>query len=271
MNILTEIWSHLNVAYVIGGFVVGYIVGMTGVGGGSLMTPFLLQFGVAPVNAVGTDLLYAAITKANGVFFHNRKGNVDWAITLRLACGSLPASIATLALLKFYMDEAQLDKANAIICLSLGIALLLTAAAILFKQALLDWSHRNDVFLTRMSESRRRSATVVVGIFLGAVVTLTSIGAGALGTMALFLLFPLLPTSKLVGSEIAHAVPLTLIAGLGHASAGNVDFILLANLLAGSLPGIWLGSHTTGKVSDKVLRPALAAILIVAGIKLLAA
>lgn len=269
MNILPELWSHLEYAYVLAGFVVGYIVGMTGVGGGSLMTPILLQFGVAPVNAVGTDLLYAALTKANGVFVHHGRGNVNWGITVRLAYGSIPASLATLFVMKLFLDHARLEAANAIICWSLGIALLLTAMAILFKQALLDWSHRNDVFLTRMEESRRKSATVVVGVFLGVVVTITSIGAGALGTMALFLVYPYLPTSKLVGSEIAHAVPLTLIAGLGHASVGNVDYPLLANLLIGSLPGIWLGSHTAGKVPDKVLRPALAIILLFAGIKLL--
>lgn len=271
MTIITELLSHLNYAYIFAGLAVGFIVGMTGIGGGSLMTPILLQFGIPPVNAVGTDLIYAAVTKANGVFVHQIRGNIDWGITLRLAAGSLPAAIVTLAILSFYMDESRLEAANEIICWALGFALLLTALAILFKQSLLNWSHRNDVFLTRMNDKQRKVATVVVGVLLGVVVTITSIGAGALGTMALFLVYPALATSKLVGSEIAHAVPLTLIAGLGHASVGNVDYPLLANLLIGSLPGIWFGSHLTGKVSDRFLRPALSFILIYAGSKLLLA
>lgn len=264
-----DFWAHLSLVYVFAGLGVGFIVGMTGVGGGSLMTPILLHFGIAPVNAIGTDLLYASITKANGVFVHQRKGNVDWGITLRLASGSIPAALITLTAMNLFFDPSHSSSADALIYCSLGVVLLLTAMAILFKKGLLDWSHRNDVFLTRMSERQRHVATVVIGIALGVVVTITSIGAGALGTMALFLVFPLLPTSKLVGSEIAHAVPLTLIAGLGHASVGNVDFLLLANLLIGSLPGIWLGSHSAGAVSDKLLRLALAAMLVYAGIKLL--
>lgn len=266
---LADFWNHLSLVYVFAGLGVGFIVGMTGVGGGSLMTPILLHFGIAPVNAIGTDLLYAAVTKANGVFVHQKKGNVDWTITLRLACGSIPAAVATLMAVSLLLDRSQPHSANALIYRALGSTLLLTSVAILFKKALLDWSHRNDVFLTRMTEKQRHVATVLVGIGLGVIVTITSIGAGALGTMALFLIFPLLPTSKLVGSEIAHAVPLTLIAGLGHASVGNVDFMLLANLLIGSLPGIWLGSHSAGAVPDKLLRIALAAMLVYAGIKLL--
>ncbi len=266
---LADFWVRLSLVYVIAGLAVGFMVGMTGVGGGSLMTPILLHFGIAPVNAIGTDLLYAAITKANGVFVHQKKGNVDWSITLRLASGSIPAAVITLSAMNLFFDHSNSKSADALIYFSLGIILLLTAMAILFKKALLDWSHRNDVFLTRMSEKQRHVATIVIGFALGIVVTITSIGAGALGTMALFLVYPLLPTSKLVGSEIAHAVPLTLIAGLGHATAGNVNFILLANLLMGSLPGIWLGSHSAGAVPDKVLRIALAAMLIYAGFKLL--
>ena len=262
-------WPHFSYVYAIAGLIVGFIVGMTGVGGGSLMTPILLHFGITPVNAVGTDLLYAAVTKANGVFVHQKKRNVDWRITVRLACGSIPAAVLTLIAIRFLMDHAKGGAANTFITYSLGSALLLTSMAILFKQTLLDWSHRNDAIFTRMSDKQQLIATIVIGFGLGVIVSITSIGAGALGTMALFLVYPLLPTSKLVGTEIAHAVPLTLIAGLGHASAGNVDFPLLANLLVGSLPGIWLGSHTAGAVPDKVLRPALAAMLVYAGIKLL--
>ncbi|MEO7425568.1 MAG: sulfite exporter TauE/SafE family protein [Fibrobacteria bacterium] len=266
---LSGFWAHLSYVYVIAGLAVGFIVGMTGVGGGSLMTPILLHFGIAPINAVGTDLLYAAITKSNGVLVHQKKKNVDWSITVRLAYGSIPAAVLTLIVFRLLQSHGPASATNAFITYSLGTALLITSVAILFKQALLDWSHRNDVFLTRMSERQRHVATIVIGFLLGIIVSITSIGAGALGTMALFLVYPLLPTSKLVGTEIAHAVPLTLIAGLGHASAGHVDFMLLGNLLIGSLPGIWLGSHTAGAVPEKVLRPVLAAMLVYAGVKLL--
>jgi uncharacterized membrane protein YfcA len=269
LDSLPRFWSHFSYVYALAGLVVGFTVGMTGVGGGSLMTPILLHFGIMPINAVGTDLLYAAVTKSNGVFVHQRKGNVDWGITVRLAAGSIPAAILTLIAIRFFQDSSRTQATNAFIAYALGFALLPTALAILLKQPLLDWGHRNDVIFTRMSLKQRHAATYLIGIGLGIVVSITSIGAGALGTMALFLVYPLLPTSKLVGTEIAHAVPLTLIAGLGHASAGNVDFALLANLLVGSLPGIWIGSHTAGAVSDKILRPALAAMLLYAGIKLL--
>jgi uncharacterized membrane protein YfcA len=266
---LPQLWAHFSWVYALAGLIVGFIVGMTGVGGGSLMTPILLHFGIAPINAIGTDLLYAAVTKSNGVFVHQKKRNVDWSITVRLAAGSVPAAILTVIAIRFFQDHSRTQATNAFITNSLGYALLATSLAILFKQALVDWSHRNDMIFTRLSLKQRHAATYLIGIGLGVVVSITSIGAGALGTMALFLVYPLLPTSKLVGTEIAHAVPLTLIAGLGHASAGNVDFPLLANLLVGSLPGIWLGSHTAGAVPDKILRPALAAMLIYAGIKLL--
>jgi uncharacterized membrane protein YfcA len=262
--------AHFSYAYALAGLLVGFTVGMTGIGGGSLMTPILLHFGIAPASAVGTDLLYAAVTKANGVFVHQRKRNVDWGIAMRLAGGSIPAALLTLTGVRYFQQHSHAGAADALITGSLGVALLLTALAILFRKSMLDWSHRNDAFFTRLSEGRRHAATYLIGAFLGIVVSITSIGAGALGTIALFLVYPLLPTSRLVGTEIAHAVPLTLIAGLGHAGAGNVDFALLANLLVGSLPGIWIGSHAAGALPDKVLRPALAAMLIYAGLRLVA-
>lgn len=259
---------EFSYVYVIAGLVVGFIVGMTGVGGGSLMTPILLHFGISPTTAVGTDLLYAAITKGNGVIVHQKKKNIDWRITRLLAMGSLPAALVTLLIVKQLQFKSD-GHADSLITTTLGIALLLTATAIVFKQALLDWSHRRDAIFTRMSLRQREVSTLFIGVLLGAIVTVTSIGAGAIGTMALFLIYPLLPTSRLVGTEIAHAVPLTLIAGLGHAGLGNVNWELLVNLLMGSLPGIWVGSHMTGALPDKVLRPALAAMLVYAGVKLL--
>ena len=255
-----------QVGYIVAGLVVGFIVGMTGVGGGSLMTPILLYFGVSPANAVGTDLLYAAITKAGGVHVHHKKRNIDWRITGELALGSLPAAALTLwALHSISMDT---DRLNSLIRTTLGYALIFTAVAILFKRQLMDYGRRNDSWFTRMNRRQQAVATIATGIVLGAVVTITSIGAGALGTVALFLLYPLLPTVRLVGTEIAHAVPLTLVAGMGHAGLGNVDWPLLFNLLIGSLPGIYLGSHLANRVADHYLRPALAVMLIFVGSKL---
>lgn len=255
-----------QIGYVIAGLVVGFIVGMTGVGGGSLMTPILLYFGVSPAKAVGTDLLYAAITKAGGIHVHHKKRNIDWRITGELALGSLPSAALTLWML--HTLSPNIDTLNAVIKTTLGYALILTAIAILFKRKIFDYSRKNDSWITRMSRREQAVATVITGVILGAIVTITSIGAGALGTVALFLLYPLLPTVRLVGTEIAHAVPLTLVAGMGHAGLGNVDWPLLANLLIGSLPGIYAGSHLANRVADHYLRPALAIMLMFVGSKL---
>jgi uncharacterized membrane protein YfcA len=255
-----------QIAYIVAGLAVGFIVGMTGVGGGSLMTPILLYFGVSPANAVGTDLLYAAITKAGGIHVHHKKKNIDWKITGELALGSLPAAAITLWIL--HSISVDTDTLNRVIRVTLGYALMLTAVAILFKRKIFDYSQRNNSWLTRMNRRQQMIATVITGMILGAVVTITSIGAGALGTVALFMLYPLLPTVRLVGTEIAHAVPLTLVAGMGHAGLGNVDWHLLVNLLIGSLPGIYLGSHMAHRVADHYLRPALAIMLAFVGTKL---
>ncbi len=258
--------SEWQWVYVAAGLAVGLIVGLTGVGGGSLMTPILMHFGIAPSSAVGTDLLYAAITKSGGIYVHGKKRNIDWRLTGELACGSLPAALLTL----WALQHAGFNTAavNSLIKVTLGYALIFTALAIVFKQKLLAYSQNNDIWISRMSRRTQLVATVITGVVLGVLVTITSIGAGALGTVALFLLYPLLPTVKLVGTEIAHAVPLTLIAGLGHAHAGNVDWLLLGNLLAGSLPGIYLGSHLATRISDRYLRPVLAIILVIVGTKL---
>ncbi len=257
---------HLELIYVLCGLAVGFIVGMTGVGGGSLMTPILLFFGISPSTAVGTDLLYAAITKSGGIIVHHKKRTIDWRITWLLAAGSLPAAALTLLVMHLVgFDSKHVDKT---IKIALGITLMLTAVAIIGKEKLLDWSHRNDVIFTRMSTRQREVALVLTGLVLGAVVTITSIGAGVLGTVALFVIYPILPVARLVGTEIAHAVPLTLVAGLGHAGLGNVNWDLLLNLLIGSLPGIYVGSHLPTAVPEKVLRPALATMMIIVGAKL---
>jgi uncharacterized membrane protein YfcA len=247
--------------FTIAGLVVGFIVGMTGVGGGSLMTPILLWFGINPATAVGTDLLYAAITKASGVWVHSKQKNIDWAITGWLALGSVPAAAATLWFLStLHTDTAAL---NAIIKQGLAVVLILTALAILFKSRLQAFASKHAGDRYHLSGRSLNVLTVITGV-----VSLTSIGAGALGTVALFLLYPYLVTRRLVGTEIAHAVPLTLVAGLGHASMGNMDWSLLGYLLLGSLPGIYIGSHLTGRISDNVLRPCLATMLLLIGYKL---
>lgn len=251
---------------VIAGLAVGFIVGLTGVGGGSLMTPILLWFGIPPTTAVGTDLLYAAFTKMGGVFVHHKKKNINWTITGWLSLGSVPAAMLTLWIL--HSIKTDITAVNSIIKYSLGWALLFTSVAILFKKRLLILSqkHAGDKF---HRESKTQNVlTVAIGVLLGATVTLTSIGAGALGTVTLFFLYPLLPTPKLVGTEIAHAVPLTLVAGLGHATMGNLDLDLLGQLLIGSLPGIYLGSMLSGKVPDLFLRNAIAIMLFFVGYKL---
>lgn len=255
-----------NIGLVIAGLFVGFVVGMTGVGGGSLMTPILLWFGIPPTTAVGTDLLYAAFTKMGGVFVHHKKKNINWKITGWLALGSVPASLITLWILESI--KTDITALNNVIKYSLGWALLITSVAILFKKIILNFSekHAGDKF--HRESNTQNLLTVAIGVLLGTTVTLTSIGAGALGTVTLFFLYPLLPTPKLVGTEIAHAVPLTLVAGIGHASMGNLDLGLLAQLLMGSLPGIYIGSMLSGKVPDLLLRNAIAVMLFMVGYRL---
>ncbi|WP_269532997.1 sulfite exporter TauE/SafE family protein [Chitinimonas sp. BJYL2] len=256
----------MEVAFIVAGFAVGLIVGLTGIGGGSLMTPILLWFGVPPATAVGSDLLYAAITKGGGVLVHQRAGNVDWRIVRWLAGGSVPATVLTLIALHIWRPD--LETLNNLIKHALGIALLLTALAILLKTKLLQWTRGVNAPPPPKHSPSRDINTLATGALLGVLVTLTSIGAGAVGTVALFLLYPLIPTARLVGTEIAHAVPLTLVAGLGHAGMGHIDWGMLGLLLCGSLPGIWIGSHMAGKVPDGILRPILAIMLAVVGTKL---
>lgn len=265
----------MDLAYTFSGFGVGFLVGLTGVGGGSLMTPLLVfLFGFKPSVAVGTDLLFAAITKTGGVFVHHGKhGSVDWKIVGLLASGSLPFSVITLYVLK-HLSESGKETTGAI-TFSLGIALLLTAISILIRSLLLrkaaklgqiDDAHSSESNAARFPHLHI-PATILTGAVLGVLVTLSSVGAGALGTVALLFLYPRMTTLKIVGTDLAHAIPLTAVAGMGHLSLGNVDLVLLGSLLIGSLPGIWIGSHLSAKVPEKVLRPILASILLLIGLK----
>lgn len=249
---------------ILSGFAVGAIVGMTGVGGGSLMTPLLIGvFKLHPALAIGTDLWFAALTKTGGAVAHARHGHVDWQITRRLLIGSLPAALATIGL----MHATGLTKGWAsALTLSLGIALLLTALVVAYKQA---WT-RVGLRLERwLPESRKPALTVASGGVLGVLVTLSSIGAGALGATLILLLYPRLPAQRLVGTDIAHAVPLTLVAGIGHATLGHVDWALLAALLVGSLPGIWLGAQLTRRMPERLVRGLLCVSLVTAGLKVI--
>ncbi|MGZ8258416.1 MAG: sulfite exporter TauE/SafE family protein [Methylotenera sp.] len=253
----------MEFGYIFSGFAVGLLVGLTGVGGGSLMTPMLvLLFHIKPAVAVGTDLLYASVTKTAGIFAHGKLGNIDWRIVKLLAIGSIPASIITTFYLKG-IDVAS-DDAVAAIKFWLGIALLLTSVSVLFRHQLIRFSKEHGW----IKPSWTAPLTVLLGLTLGALVTLTSVGAGALGVTALFIIYPKSPITKIVGTDIAHAVPLTLAAGLGHASLGTVDYKLLGILLIGSIPGIWIGSHLSSKIAEHWVRFALALILIFVGVKL---
>ena len=260
-----------ELAFVLAGLVVGLIVGLTGVGGGSLMTPILIFFfGVKPYMAVGTDLLFAAFTKMGGTISLARSKRVDWPVVLTLSCGSVPAALLTLYILH-RVGPAQ-PEVQAIMTSTLGVALLLTAAATLYKAL------RGKASPKTIAPGEEAQATrpvhpllpLLFGALIGTLVTLTSVGAGAIGVTVLMLLYPRLPLSRIVAADIAYAVPLTLVAGAGHASLGSVDWTMLASLLVGSLPGIWLGAHIMHKTPERLIRSMLSVLLAYAGFKLMA-
>jgi hypothetical protein len=247
------------------GFAVGAIVGLTGVGGGSLMTPLLIGvFRLNPAVAIGTDLWFAAVTKSGGAWAHRRHGHVDRRITLLLLAGSLPAAIATIV----WLQASGLARGSmSTLTWSLGIALLLTAMTVAYRKA---WQAVGLRLERWLPERRRTLATVLGGMTLGVLVSLSSIGAGAIGATLILLLYPRLPAQRLVGTDIAHAVPLTLVAGIGHASLGHVDWHLLVSLLIGSLPGIWVGAQLTKAFPERLVRTLLCASLVTAGVKVMA-
>jgi len=246
------------------------VVGLTGVGGGSLMTPLLIFiFGVKPHLAIGTDLLFAAFTKMGGTVSLARARVVDWRVVGQVAAGSIPASLATLYLLQL-LGPAN-PATQTLMTTTLGLALLLTAVATFYKAV------RGKAAPTRIApelidqatRARHWALPVLFGAVIGTLVTITSVGAGAVGVIVLMLLYPALPLPRIVAADIAHAVPLTLVAGLGHASIGSVDWPLLLKLLAGSLPGIWVGAHLVHKTPDRVIRSLLSMLLAYAGAKLM--
>jgi len=257
-------WERMDYLAVLSGFAVGAIVGITGVGGGSLMTPLLMGvFHLSPALAIGTDLWFAALTKSGGSWAHHRLGHVDYRVTRLLLTGSVPATLATVAL----MHATGLTKTWAgALTTALGVALLLTAVSVAYRRG---WSALGLRLEQWLPERRRAWLTVASGALLGVLVSLSSIGAGAIGATLLLLLYPRLPAHKVVGTDIAHAVPLTLLAGIGHATLGHVDWGLLGALLLGSLPGIWLGARLTKAMPDGLVRGVLCVSLVAAGAKVL--
>jgi len=254
---------------VLAGGLVGYAVGLTGVGGGSLMTPIILLMGYPPPVAIGTDLLYAGLTKAGGMVVHHQKGNVRWRTVLLMAAGSLPVTL----LLNFWLLDADIHALpwyESLLTTTLGIMLLLTSLVVLFKNHIQRRIHANGNGTVREegeADLKRDVLTFLLGVLLGVCVTLSSVGAGAFGAAALFMLLPKLSSVRIVGTDIAHAVPLTLLGGLGYLYNGLVDFMLLGGLLCGSLPGIYLGSHTGSRIPEGLLRGILVAALFALGVK----
>jgi len=250
--------SNVDPLYVLSGVLVGGLVGMTGVGGGSLMTPILiLLFGIHPATAVGTDLLYASITKTGGSIVHGYNRTVDWRVVGRLALGSVPATALTIGALYFLKIDSKTSQL--LITRVLGFALLFTAITLLLRKPLMRWYGDH---VPEMNPELVRRLTVLTGAILGVLVSLSSVGAGAVGVTALVFLYPKLEPRRIVGSDIAHAVPLTLTAGLGHTILGTINWHVLESLLVGSIPAIIVMSIVSARASDTAVRVALALVLI---------
>lgn len=263
------------IEFILAGVLVGFCVGVTGVGGGSLMTPILISlFRIEPHIAIGTDLLYAAISKFCGSFVHAKKMNIVWPIVIWLAVGSIPASFATHWVLDNYLSQSTHYKA--VLTMVLGFMLTITGLSILFrtqienlfnkyrKQELPDMTQ--DLEKVKLQAKDKRVAIIIMGIILGIFVTLSSVGAGAFGIMALVVMFPNLPMIRIIGSDVVHAVLLTLVAGLGHMSSGNVDFMLLMWLLVGSIPAIIVGTLLSSRMPEKLIRKILGITLFALGV-----
>lgn len=259
---------QLSPSNVMAGLLVGTIVGITGVGGGALMTPILvLIFGVAPKTAVGTDLIFASITKIFGVAVHQRHGTVDWQIVGRLALGSLPAAAVTL----FWMSQSAVHQVrDGFVIRAVAVAMIVTALGMLLRNRLQRNGLQAGETVRKRLETWQPRLTILAGIVLGVLVTLTSIGSGALGTVLLVYLYPVrLNAGRLVGTDIAHAIPLSLIAGLGHLSLGNLDPNLLGGLLVGSIPGVIAGSLVGARAPVAVIRMCIALVLLAVAARML--
>ena len=246
------------------GALTGFVVGLTGVGGGALMTPLLLLFfGVAPHTAIGTDLWFAALTKLAVTPLHHGKDLIDWQILRRLWLGSLTAS----ALSALWIGTHPADEATAtLLKRAIAVAVCVTAAGLVFQKPIRDRAGRRYADAAAQLVRWQAPMTVVAGVILGVLVTLTSVGSGALGAVMLVYLYPTrLTPSRLVATDIAHAIPLAMFAGVGHAMAGGVDLQLLAALLAGSIPAALTAAALSERLPHGVLRGALAIVLLIIG------
>jgi uncharacterized membrane protein YfcA len=253
----------MDLAFAWAGLAVGIAVGATGVGGGSLMTPILILFyGISPTVAVGTDLLYASISKAFGVGLHVRNRSLDWKLVGWLSIGSVPAALLTLVFLHVQPQGKELDQ---MIKLVLAVAILVTAVFTLVQEPLLRLIKRSGRQPMALPDHWQRPLTVICGVAIGALVTISSVGAGVIGMMLLLLIYPKHPPIRLVGSDLAHAVIITAIAGLGHAGLGAINWPMLAALLVGAIPGIWIGTRIGFRLNALVLKKLIAALLIFVG------
>lgn len=260
-----------EVVFVFAGALVGFCVGLTGVGGGSLMTPLLLMLGISPQMAIGTDLLYASITKAGGAMVHQKKRNINWRVVLILASGSIPMAFATVLALKYWFNGA--NEYKSVLTAALGFMLLLTGLSLLFKRKLQAFhdARGGNSKLRLTLDQKSVPFTFFMGVMLGVLVTLSSVGAGAFGVMILLALYPRFATIEIIGTDVAHAVLLTLVAGLGHLTMGNVDLHLLSLLLIGSLPAIYIGTHLSSRMPEKVIQPLLGCTLMALSMKFILA
>ena len=257
--------------FILAGMLVGFCVGITGVGGGSLMTPILIGlFRIEPHIAIGTDLLYAAISKFCGSMVHAKKLNIVWPIVLWLAVGSIPASFGTAWVLEHYLSQSTHYKA--VLTMVLGFMLTLTGVSIIFRTRIEKFFNKfrnkenTQTENEQLAVQNKRTYIVIMGIILGVFVTLSSVGAGAFGIMALVIMFPNLPMIRIIGSDVVHAVLLTLVVGLGHMSAGNVDFVLLMWLLVGSIPAIIIGTLISSRMPERLIRKILGITLFALGV-----
>ncbi len=248
----------MTLSFVVSGFAVGLLVGMTGVGGGSLMTPLLtLLFGVSPSVAVGTDLAFASITKSAGTFTHKMRGTVNWQIVKLLCLGALPAAVAATFALKSF--GALSHEIGLVIRYSIAGSVLLTVIALLFRGKMIAWINAHPE--KQLQGRKLAAATIIAGAVLGTLVTISSIGAGAIGATLLVMLYPRLSAAEIAGTDIAYAVPLTAIAAFGHWWLGSINWTLLTTLLVGSIPGIIIGSFFARAVPERFLRAMLAMTL----------
>ena len=261
-----------SIEYILAGVLVGFCVGVTGVGGGSLMTPILITlFKIEPHIAIGTDLIYASISKFCGSLVHAKKLNIVWPIVLWLAIGSIPASLCTSWVLENYLSQSTAYKS--LLTTVLGFMLTLTGVSIMFRGYIEKFFSRfgKKTGIESLEEERqrlkdKRVLILIMGIVLGVFVTLSSVGAGAFGVMALILMFPNMPMIRIIGSDVVHAVLLTLVAGMGHMSSGNVDFNLLIWLLVGSIPAIVVGTLLSSRLPEKIIRKILGITLFALGL-----